>query len=242
MDNKRNDHLVLICGMSGTGKSASLMNLKNPEGVMYLNTEAGKRLPFKSKFKEYTITDPHQIPDAFNHAEGMDNIHTIVIDSLVMMMDMFESKYIIGSANSMQGWSAYSQFFKNLMNQSVASSTKNTIFTSHVMDILNDKEMSMERLVKVKGSLMNTSIEAFFSVVIATKKMPLNKLEKYTNDLLIITEEDKLLGFKYVFQVKLTKDTINERIRGPLGMWNTNETYIDNCAQKLLNRLKDYYN
>jgi len=53
-----NDQLVLICGSSGTGKSASLINLDKPEGVIYLNTEAGKKLPFKSKFKEYTITDP----------------------------------------------------------------------------------------------------------------------------------------------------------------------------------------
>lgn len=36
-----NDHLVLICGKSGVGKTASLKSLKNPEGVMYLNCESG---------------------------------------------------------------------------------------------------------------------------------------------------------------------------------------------------------
>ena len=36
-----NDNLVLLCGKSATGKSASLMELANPEGVMYLNCEAG---------------------------------------------------------------------------------------------------------------------------------------------------------------------------------------------------------
>ena len=34
-----NDHLVLISGKSATGKSASLMGIENPEGVMYLNCE-----------------------------------------------------------------------------------------------------------------------------------------------------------------------------------------------------------
>ena len=34
-----NDHLVLVSGKSATGKSASLKNLENPEGVMYLNCE-----------------------------------------------------------------------------------------------------------------------------------------------------------------------------------------------------------
>ena len=36
-----NDQLVLISGESGTGKSASLMNLKNQESWIYLNCEAG---------------------------------------------------------------------------------------------------------------------------------------------------------------------------------------------------------
>lgn len=36
-----NDHLILICGESATGKSASLRTLKNPEGIAYLNCEAG---------------------------------------------------------------------------------------------------------------------------------------------------------------------------------------------------------
>ena len=35
-----NDNLVLIGGESSGGKTASLRNLKNPEGVMYLNCES----------------------------------------------------------------------------------------------------------------------------------------------------------------------------------------------------------
>ena len=31
-----NNHLVLISGKSSSGKSASLMSMDNPEGVMYL--------------------------------------------------------------------------------------------------------------------------------------------------------------------------------------------------------------
>ena len=45
-----NDHLVLISGKSATGKSMCLRNLSN---VLYLNCEAGKKLPFKpNNFKE----------------------------------------------------------------------------------------------------------------------------------------------------------------------------------------------
>lgn len=41
MDVKVNDNLVLLVGKSATGKSASLMGLEKPEGVLYLNCEAG---------------------------------------------------------------------------------------------------------------------------------------------------------------------------------------------------------
>ena len=70
-----NNNLVLLCGKSATGKSASLEHMKNPEGVMYLNCENNKKLPFKSKFKEYTITDPTDVPDAIKAAEDDESIH-----------------------------------------------------------------------------------------------------------------------------------------------------------------------
>ena len=47
-----NTQLVLISGMSATGKSASLRNLRNQEKWFYANCEAGKSLPFKNKFKD----------------------------------------------------------------------------------------------------------------------------------------------------------------------------------------------
>ena len=80
-----------------------------------------------------------------------------------------------------------------------------------------------------------------FSVVVSTKKMTLKHLEKYSSDLLNITEDDEDLGAKYVFQTRLTKDTINERIRAPEGMWARNETFIDNVVSLVLNRIHEYY-
>jgi hypothetical protein len=41
MSEPTNDNLVLLCGKSATGKSASFMELNNPEGVVYANCEAG---------------------------------------------------------------------------------------------------------------------------------------------------------------------------------------------------------
>ena len=80
-----------------------------------------------------------------------------------------------------------------------------------------------------------------FSVVVSTKKMKLKDLEKYKNALLTITEDDEDVGFKYVFQTRLTKDTVNERIRAPEGMWARNETFIDNDVSLVLNRIHEHY-
>lgn len=241
MSTQFNDNLVLLGGKSATGKSASLMNLDNPEGVMYLNCEAGKKLPFKAKFKQYVITDPLQVNEAFEAAEGMPEVHTIVVDSLTYLMDMYESVYVLNSANTMAAWGQFSQYFKVLMQQFVAKSTKNVIFTAHTSDTLNESEMIMETKVPVKGSLKNNGIESYFSVVVASKKVPLKVLKEYSSSLLTITPEEEALGFKYVFQCKLTKDTVNERLRGPLGLFETKETYIDNNMQLVLNRLHEYY-
>lgn len=123
----------------------------------------------------------------------------------------------------------------------VARSTKNIIFTAHTLDQLNETDMVMETKIPVKGSLKNNGIESFFSVVIAAKKVTLKTLEGYSNDLLTITPQEEALGFKYVFQTQLTKDTVGERIRGPMGMWTPDETFIDNNVQLVLNRLHEYY-
>jgi hypothetical protein len=215
------------------------MGLKDPEGVMYLNCES-KKLPFKSKFEEYRITDPLEIIQGFEAAEQMPHIHTIVVDTLTFLMDMFESTYVVNSSNTMKGWSDYAQFLRNLMLQTVAKSTKNVIFLAHTRQIMNESEMVLETKVPVKGSLANAGVEAFFSTVISTKKVPLKQL-KATNSLLEITPEEEALGFKYVFQTRLTKETVNERIRSPLKMWSADETFIDNNLQYVIDRLHEYY-
>jgi hypothetical protein len=236
-----NDHLVLICGTSGSGKSASLRNLPKPEGVMYLNCESGKKLPFNSKFRMLTILDPYDVHQAFEEAESMPGIHTIVVDSVTFLMDMFESIHVLPAEDTMKGWQNYQQFFKTLMQHYVAKSTKNVIFTAHVLNVLNESEMVVETKVPIKGALKNNGLEAYFSTVITARKMSLNQLKDYSSDLLNINEEDELLGYKYVYQTKITKDTVNHRIRSSMGMWPIAETFIDNDAELLLERLHQYY-
>jgi len=97
-----NNNLVLISGKSATGKSTCLRNLPNPEGVAYLNCENNKALPYPSKFQQVNITDPVKIFNAFAQAEAAPSIHTIVIDSLTYLMDMYESNYVNTATNTMK--------------------------------------------------------------------------------------------------------------------------------------------
>jgi archaellum biogenesis ATPase FlaH len=235
------DQLVLISGQSATGKSASLRDLKNHKSVMYLNTESNKKLPFKNQFKKLNVVDPTQVLGAFDAAETMPEIETIVVDSATFMMDQYETLHVLGSPDTMKGWSNYQQFFKELMQQKVAKSTKTVLFTAHTQTIYNEADMVMETKVPIKGALKANGIESYFSTVVSTKKVPLKTLEGYENQYLTITDEEKLLGYKYVYQTKLTKDTVNERIRSPMGMFDINHTYIDNNAQYLIEVLNDFY-
>ena len=236
-----NTQLVLIGGKSSTGKSASLMGLDNPERVAYMNCENNKRLPFPAKFMQANVTDPLQVQQTLEALRNNPKFDVVVVDTLTYLMDMYETQYVLTSANTMKAWGDYAQFFKRLMQEGVAKSDKQIIFTAHTSDIYNEGDMVTETMIKVKGSLMNQGIESYFSTVISTKKMSLKALDKYKSDLLNITPQEEALGFKYVFQTMLTKETFNERIRGPLGMWLPNETFIDNNAQLVLNRLKEYY-
>lgn len=236
-----NDQLVLIVGYSATGKSASLRNIRDQAGWLYLNCEAGKRLPFQNKFQSHRIEDPYQVHEAFDYGTNNPDVKGVITDSITFLMDMFETQYVLPSANTMQGWSNYAQFFKVLMQQKVTAFAKPAIFTAHVLDVLDEKAMEMKTSVPIKGSLKNNGIEAYFSTVVAAKKMPIKELEKYGSKLLTITDEEKELGYKHVFQTRPTKTTTGERIRSPMGMFSREQTYIDNDAQLLLDHLSEFY-
>ena len=239
MSNQVNDKLVLFCGESATGKSACLRNLRK---VLYLNCESGKKLVFKpQQFKEVVITDPYQVYEGFTWAESQPEIETIVVDGLNYLMDMFESVHVLPSTNTMKAWGDYSQFFRNLMQQYVAKSSKNIIFTAHTRTIYNETSMAMETKVPVKGALANTGIESYFSCIIYAKRAKLKDIESYGSDLLKITQREDALGFKYVFQTQITKETVQERMRSPMGLFDDEETFIDNDAALVLKRLNEYY-
>lgn len=234
------ENSVLICGRSGSGKSTCLRDLQNPEGVMYLNCE-GKPLPFSSKFYELTVTEPEQVFEALTAAESMANIHTVVIDSLTFLMEMFETKRVINAQNGMKAWADYGAFIKTLCLDYLNKCTKNVIVLAHIGTIYNDQDMVAETKVSVKGAIGKTNgVESYFTTVLYTKVVDLAKLTEQT-PLLNITPKDKKRGCKHVFQTMLLKGSTQESIKSPDGLFDLNEIYIDNNAQFVIDRLKEFY-
>jgi len=157
-----NDQLVLVAGESGSGKSASLRNIRNQEKWIYLNCEAGKRLPFRNKFISVTITDPYEIFDYFQQAmEHPDKIDGVIIDTITFLMEMFESIHINRAADTQKAWGAYFQFFKELMQEKVAAFGKPVVILGHTLTTYDQKSLSNKVSVPVKGALKNNGIEAF---------------------------------------------------------------------------------
>lgn len=160
-DDNINEQLVLISGESASGKSASLMGIRDQEKWLYLNCEAGKRLPFKNKFQSHTITDPYQVYEAFEHVQGKKEFRGIIVDTVTFLMDMLETQYVLGSSNTQAAWGEYAQFFKRLMQQHVAGSDKAVLILGHTRMDYDDKALMNRVSVPVKGSLKNNGIEAF---------------------------------------------------------------------------------
>lgn len=239
METPSNSHIALVMGKPSSGKSASLINIDNPEGVAYLNTDL-KALPFKSKFQVVNITDPMDIHQAIYEIENMPDIHTGVLDTLTFLMDMFEQQYIVGSSNTQQAWGQYAQFYKQFIH-AIKSSKKNWIILAHEKEVLNEKEMSLEVKVPVKGSVGHTGVEADFTTILSAKKILLKQLEGVSNNLFHVTPREESIGFKHVFQTYLDKDTVNEKMRSAMGLWSDDEKYIDNDINLVIQRLHDYY-
>lgn len=242
-ETETNDQMFLVSGESTTGKSASLKDIRHQEKWMYLNTEAGKRLPFQNNFQNFRISDPYQVHEGIEWATSQpaSDIHGIIIDSLTFLMDMFETQFVINAANTQKAWGDYAQFYKDMMQRKLVQFNRPVIILAHTKSEYDEASLSFRTAVPIKGALKNNGIESYFSTVVSTKKVSLKELEEYTSDLLTITEDDQDLGFKYVFQTRLTKKTTGERIRSPMGLFNKNETFMDNNSQLLLDRLHKFY-
>jgi hypothetical protein len=241
-DNKR---VVLIAAPPSMGKTHSLYKMADDPGVAYLNTDL-KDLPFrvpKKGMKVLKVEEPQTAIDAIDDLEdGYPEVHTVILDTITFLMDQYENQIVLDSSDTRKAWQGYAQFYKNLMHK-IKCSSKNYIILAHTFTEYKEEELTMETRVPIKGSVGKTGIEADFNIVLSCKKVTLKALEKegVESDFLTISKKEERLGFKYVFQTELTKKTLSEKIRSPMGLWEDGELYIDNDISHITQRLSEYY-
>ena len=232
-------YMIMICGKSTAGKTYSLRNLKDQEGVWFFNCESGTDLPFENSFKHFQITNPRDVPKGILKAEKKPEVHTIVIDSLTFLMDMYINKCVYKAEDTRAEWGQYALFVQELFSDACAPSTKNIIFTAHTIDEVNEKTKEFETKVGCSGKKLNEKgIEAFFETIVNCSVMDIDDLEEYKNNLLTITAREERIGLKHCFQTMKTRETRRSRIRGNPMFWDDEETYIDNDVQIVVDRLR----
>lgn len=236
----QNKNIVLIMGKPNTGKSTSLMNLYNQDKMVYLNTDL-KELPFKDRFlKNVEVADALDVLAYINEIEQSPQVEGAVLDTITFLMSMYERQYVNSATNTQKAWGDYGIFYKEFIH-AIKAGTKDYAILAHEDTFLNEQSMQMESRVPIKGSVGKIGIEADFTTILSTKQMPIKKLEGHENDLLHITNAEREDGFKYVFCTRVTKESIGEKMRSAIGLWDRKELYIDNDLNQVFNRLKQYY-
>lgn len=236
----QNKNIVLIMGKPNSGKSTSLMQLKNQEQMVYLNTDL-KELPFKSRFlKTVEVADALDVLTYITEIENSDKVEGAVLDTVTFLMSMYERQYVSNAANGQKAWGDYGNFYKEFIH-AIKAGTKDYAILAHEESVLNEQSMQMEARVPIKGSVGRIGVEADFTTILSTKQMPIRKLEGFENDLLHITDEEREDGFKYVFATRVVKESIGEKMRSAIGLWERKELYIDNDLNQVFQRLRKYY-
>lgn len=235
-----NKNIVLIMGKPNTGKSASLMKLRNQDKMVYLNTDL-KELPFKHRFlKAVDVADALDVLTYIQDIENNPVVEGAVLDTITFLMSMYERQYVTNAVNGQKAWGDYATFYKEFIH-AIKAGSKDYAILAHEDTVLNEQSMQMETRIPVKGSVGKIGCEADFTTILSTKQMPVKKLEGMENDLLHITDEEREDGFKYVFATRVVKETIGEKMRSAIGLWKRNELYIDNDLDQVFTRLRQYY-
>ena len=235
-----NKHIVLIMGPPNSGKSTSLMKMKNQDRMAYLNTDL-KALPFADNFKvNIEVADAADVLGYINQIEEATDIDGAVLDTITFLMSMYERQYVINAVDTQAAWGGYGNFYRDFIHK-IKSGSKDYAIMAHEEVSHNEQAMTMESRVPVKGAVGKIGVEADFTTILSTKQVPLSKLEGIENDLLHITPEEEEDGFKHVFCTRVSKESVGQKMRSAIGLWDRKELYIDNDLEQVFDRLRQYY-
>ncbi len=235
-----NNLIVAVVGLAGNGKSASLEHIPNQKEWLYLNCETNKPLPFVHNFNEKVVTTPSKLKQLIKAGATNDKCKGIIIDTLTSAFDMQEMHGKKTAEDGYKAWDMYRDYVLDIFQNGVANCNKPIIFLCHV-EMTKDIKGRSKLAISVKGSVANRGIESFFTNIVYADYVELDDLEEYKNDMLNITEDEKIDDGKYVFQTRKTAMGVGLNIRQTRNLWTRDETFIDNNIMHVINKLKNLY-
>lgn len=235
-----NNLLIAVVGIAGSGKSASLEKIPDQKSWLYLNCENGKPLPFKHSFNERVVTNPSQLRKLVHAGATNDKCKGIIIDTLTSAFDMKEMNAKKTAEDGFKAWDQYRDYILDLFQNEIANCNKPVIILCHV-ELTKDIKGRSKLAISVKGSMSTRGVESFLTNIVYADYVELDDLEEYKNDMLTITEDEKIDDGKYVFQTRKTASGVGLNIRQTKGLWERNETFIDNNIMHVINKITKFY-
>lgn len=244
MSETNNNKVVLITGFPDTGKSFTMFNMEDQSSSIYINAD-NKPLPFNGNFKaSLSINDAKEALNIVNAANESDSVDTIILDTISKLMETYERQYVIGDTRAYGAASQeYTQYYGDIIH-SMKAGGKNAVVFGHVKETvkeLPDETLEVSTKVPMRGKLGSGGIESDFSIILSSRKKKLEDLKEFEGELLTITEQEKIQGFKYVLQTQSDVTTMGDIIRSPWKMWSPNEKFIDNNLDFIFKRINEYY-
>jgi len=234
-----NKNIMLIMGTPNSGKTSSLALMPDQHEYVYLNVDL-KELPFKANFMgEVEVTDPIDILTYIDEIENNKDCKGAVIDTLSKLMEMYEKMYVKTATNTQQAWGEYADFYFHLIRR-IKSGSKNYAILAHADLVKNEQTGEYETKVPIKGAVGKIGCEADFTTILSAKQMQTAKLRDKPNSLLHITDDEDEDGVKRVLVTRVTKDTLGEKMRAPIGLWSRDELYVDANLSYVFDRLNSY--
>ena len=219
MENKK---LLLIVGSTGKGKSSSIRNMPM-EKTAYIDFDRKAIKAFRGmeKLNQWIKVDyVDHLEPGLRALEEDDSVEYIVIDTMSFALDMFVSQKIEGAADTRAQWSAYKQWFNNIMHIA-KTSKKSYIFIMHDKSSYNEESMEVKTQAYAQGSIFG-SVESHFAIVAyAHKYLDENNMPKYG------------------FIVGPTKETLALSAKSPMGMF-TEPLVEDNDVMILFEAIDNY--
>jgi hypothetical protein len=263
---------MLILGTSSSGKTVSLHKLKNPEGVAYFNCDAGKSPSFPMKFNKINVKTPKHLllrmadirDKKFKNSatKQIVDIHTIVIDTFTLLMDMFITQNINADhiEDTRAGWGKYSDYLQDMMsNYIVRMPNVNIIFIAHIVEFTPETVKGKPKpspfwKVPVAAKLKGGAFEGYFTNVVTMIRNPRYTFCDFEDNTHLNLGENPMVGMDdfYAFRVTPDPTVLHDRTRAPIGLFMKTgenlspfdakniERYMDADAQKYLELLQKY--